>query len=173
MRASGRINGCLPPKLNMGDYAGAPAYLGIQELLRRTRPQNRSRRSRRRRSHRHSASVAVQQGDAAVQRSSDIAWEANWPCLCLSRRCLWGFGCLIELRVQENYRGRTEGSKWNTSTGFRTLHCFHLRGNKTAAGECISSIVTARCPFPAINHLLNIGRTRRADQSRRGRSFSI
>ena len=78
--------------------------------------------------------------------------------------------------MQENYRGRTEGNKWKTSTGFRTLHCFMLGGNKNASGDfvrgCISRVFTAHRVIPTI-HLLDIDCAHQTDQSRRTPAPSI
>lgn len=115
--------------------------------------------------HRHPESVPMQQADMAVQRSSDIAWETNWPCL--SRLRLQGFVCLIELRVQENYRGRTEGNKWKTSTGFLNTSLFHPQGNKTVTGGFVQGLhikCLYRAPHDTAVHLLNID-THQTDQS--------
>lgn len=85
--------------------------------------------------YRQPESVPMQQADTAVQRSSDIAWETNWPCL--SWLCLEGFVCLIVLRAQENYKGRIEGNKWKTSAGFWTIHCFILWEIKPVPGDLV------------------------------------
>lgn len=53
--------------------------------------------------------------DSAVQRSSDMAGEANWSCLSLPG--LRGFVDLIELRVYENPRrhGEDTGCYWDAA----------------------------------------------------------